>query len=69
MIISYLERWDLYYHAHGADFQPPGWDITIQEMVWRLKDEKPTSAGRTNPEGARAANRRARSQRTLKRKP
>ncbi|MCC6908114.1 MAG: hypothetical protein DYG94_03995 [Leptolyngbya sp. PLA3] len=41
MIIHYLERWDLHYHAHGADFRPPGWDITIQEMIWRLKDERP----------------------------
>lgn len=36
-IIHYLELLDLHYHALGADFTPPGWDMTVQEMVHRLK--------------------------------
>ncbi len=44
MIIHYLECWDLSCHADGADFRPPGWDITVQEMVWRLKDQRPHPA-------------------------
>lgn len=44
MVTHYLELCDLYYHAHGADYKPEGWDITVREMVHRLKDgeQKPT---------------------------
>lgn len=51
MIIHHLELWDLHYHSHGADFRPPGWNITIQEMIRRLKDERPQPAKTTRAGG------------------
>ncbi len=40
IIIRYLEMLDLHYHALWADFTPPVWDMTVQKMIFRLRNDQ-----------------------------
>jgi hypothetical protein len=54
MAIHYLELFDLHYHALGVDFKPPGWDVTIQEMIAFLDDDRPQALPNAPASGPRA---------------
>lgn len=38
LIIGCLERFELYFRAEGLAFTPHGWNMTVTEMLSRLKE-------------------------------
>ena len=47
LAILYLKALDLPHHAEGADWTPPGWNITVAELIWRLENDE-SSQSETN---------------------